>query len=96
MGSAYLHRYVDVLLGSDVVFEHPESLSEVWYKKSVHDETRGVTARYSDLADVLNPGSASVENSRVTVLGADNLDQLHELYRVEEVETNLQVKAPVR
>mmetsp|Transcript_14603 Transcript_14603/g.31768 ORF Transcript_14603/g.31768 Transcript_14603/m.31768 type:complete len:259 (-) Transcript_14603:59-835(-) len=85
MARAQLHGKVHVLRGGVSPFHQKDGLDEIRHQQAIHYEPRRVATLHANLADPLDPFHTFVEHRVVRVIGPDDLHELHQLYRVEEV-----------
>ena len=89
MGSTQLHAGVDVFGGGVATLEHPHGAQQVGHEQHVDDETSPVLRRDDRLADDIGGEAGDpVDNCRQGAYRGDDLDQLHDRSRIEEMEAD--------
>ena len=88
VAAAELHGRVDVLGRGVAAFEHAHRFGHVRDEQPVHDEARGVLAGHRGLAAGGAEGLGVLEDLRVGDVRAHDLDELHQLHGVEEVQAD--------
>mmetsp|Transcript_41573 Transcript_41573/g.91377 ORF Transcript_41573/g.91377 Transcript_41573/m.91377 type:complete len:343 (+) Transcript_41573:156-1184(+) len=86
MASAELHREVDVARRGDAALDQRDGLDEVGDEEPVDDEAFGVNASDRLLAERARKAKGRLEERGVRLLRAHDLDKLHELHWIEEME----------
>ena len=86
MARAQLHGGVDVGGRGDPALDEEHGRRQVGHKQPVDDKARRVDALDRRLIERARELHRPRENLRVGLLGAHDLDELHHLHRVEEVQ----------
>ena len=86
VSASELHRGVDILAGCVSLVVHPRRSVEIREQQKVRDESRAVAAGNGRLAESLGELLRRLDHLFVRGHGMDELHELHDLCRIEEVE----------
>eukprot|EP00906_Rhabdomonas_costata_P010430 RCo014633 len=87
------HRHINVGEARHATLQHQQSLAKVGHQQAVHNEPWGVPAGHGLLLDRLAPVHRGLEGVIAGQGSPDDLNQLHHLDGVEEVQANQLVTA---
>src|SRR3989338_2319554 len=88
VSAAELHALVDVGDAADALLDGAEGVQDVRHQQAVHNEAGAVQRSDRHLPQALREAEHRLLDPRVGLDGADELDQLHEGDRVEEVQAD--------
>mmetsp|Transcript_8426 Transcript_8426/g.22799 ORF Transcript_8426/g.22799 Transcript_8426/m.22799 type:complete len:232 (-) Transcript_8426:345-1040(-) len=88
MPGTQLKGDVNVGDGGVLAIHHEHGLQQAGHEQPIHDESGRVAAAHRHFANSLDPVKDIIEHGGIRLVRADDLDQLHELDRVEEVNSD--------
>src|SRR6266850_7858702 len=81
------HRFIQVF-NSRSRFEQMPGLDQIWHQNPIHQKAGTVFNYYRELADLLHKTQSPLQNLRRGLSRGNDLDELHSMDRIEEMQAN--------